>query len=613
KGVLSRTPLHFQKDYEAHLLESGFRLPNGKANPSLYPVADTYKMATRIENIRHFNMVSQDVLRDLRRQVQRVRLYSSADPREHQLFPLIYLAILTIWAASLVHRTVHKSTRAALLVTVVAVAGWVTMRFIKYQVPVFAATINGLLWYSYYLFQLALPLGLLWLAWSIDKTEDTVLPPTWFGVLCLVNALLFLLVLTNFHHQQIFVFNVKQTGWESNYTYGLLYPLVLAGTGLPFLGALILLLFKSKRNPRKGAMVFPLALCAILIIYSYGYITRVPIAWNSDVTMVTGVISMFFVESAIRSGLVPVNSKYLPLVRHSSLRMQIIESGKRVHMSSDRAISLPEGDISQLLAASPHRLLYDEDTLIFAREIIGGYVVWQEDIGPLHQLQRQVEASIQNLTMVNRLLNQEAQIKQAAYEESAQRILWSQIETEMQEPTDQLKIRISELHTQLDALPAGQSSSVAVRQSVALLALLMCYIKRRFNLFFQEKEMTDYELKDYAHYFDELAEIAGYSGLRIFITMERNGSIGSQQGTLLYDFFYMIAGWAAEHACSPVLVTLELTETEILLRHMLTIEIEIPERIKEQVAALGGTVISKDLEDAYGITLVLSREVVAND
>ena len=112
KGLLSRRQLSFSNDVEERLLAAGFKLPTGEADSNYYPREEIYVKAVNAENAQHFNTVAVDILRDLRRRVQKVRLFSSADPREHQLFPLLYLTLLTIWAASLVHRTVHKSSRA---------------------------------------------------------------------------------------------------------------------------------------------------------------------------------------------------------------------------------------------------------------------------------------------------------------------------------------------------------------------------------------------------------------------------------------------------------------------------------------------------------------------
>ena len=63
------------------------------------------------------------------------------------------------------------------------------------------------------------------------------------------------------------------------------------------------------------------------------------------------------------------------------------------------------------------------------------------------------------------------------------------------------------------------------KESLALLALLMCYIKRRFNLYFRTKETDRFALGEFILYFDELVELASYSGLHIFVMSEQEGEI----------------------------------------------------------------------------------------
>lgn len=601
KGLLSRRQLSFSNDVEERLLAAGFKLPTGEADSNYYPREEIYVKAVNAENAQHFNTVAVDILRDLRRRVQKVRLFSSADPREHQLFPLLYLTLLTIWAASLVHRTVHKSSRGALLLTVVAVAGWVIMRLIKYQVPVYATKINGLLWYSYYLFQLALPLGLLWLAWSIDKTEDQIFPPKWFAVLCGINFSLFLIVLTNFRHQLIFMFDPMDSRWGHNYSYGPLYSLVLLATIIPFLAALIILLVKSKRNPRKRAILFPLGLCLILGLYSYGYITRVPIAWDSDATMMIGIISMLFIESAIRSGLVPVNKNYLKLFWQSTLGIQLIDSDNHVVLASSHATAISDDTITEIIQGDSKPYYLNDDTLVFAEPIIGGHVVWQEDISQLNRLQLKVEASIANLTVANTMLAEEARIKQAIYEEESQQALWAQIEEEIDDYVKEMRTRTVEL-----------LKSTVTKESLALLALLMCYIKRRFNLYFRTKETDRFALGEFILYFDELVELASYSGLHIFVTSEQEGEILPLQSSLLYDFFYVIVSWAAEQEASPLLVTLEKKDAQFIFRFLMprvSQTFNVPPILADAVADIDGKIIFKELEEAWGISLLLPEEV----
>ena len=80
----------------------------------------------------HLNELAESAMRILRREVRHVRLFSSADGREHQLYALVYVIVVIVWTASMVHRTMQKGVRQAAVVCSGLLVGWGTVRA---QVP----------------------------------------------------------------------------------------------------------------------------------------------------------------------------------------------------------------------------------------------------------------------------------------------------------------------------------------------------------------------------------------------------------------------------------------------------------------------------------------------
>ncbi|MGI6169435.1 MAG: histidine kinase N-terminal 7TM domain-containing protein, partial [Christensenellales bacterium] len=557
KGLLAGRELSFTGEIEPLLLSRGFRLLDGRCDETLYPDWADYENADVVTDYEHFNTVLQDVHRAFRRSVLRTRLYTSADTREHQFFALVYMVLVIVWTAWFLRRAMQKGVKRAAAVTGIILLGWITVRLIKYQIEE-SMVLNRYLWYAFYLFQLTLPLVLLWLAWVIDKADGRTKTPRWLRAMALVNGMLMILVFTNDLHNWVFRLDLSNPDWASQYGYGIGFLLVTAAWTLPLIGAVLMLAVKSRRAPRKSGFVFPLAFCALLILYGIGYIIRVPIAWESDYTMVVGLFTLLFTEVCMRSGMVPVNTKYERLFTHSPLNMQIVDGSGATVLSSAAAVQVDHELLRSALASYPLPAEQDEDTLLFATGITGGYALWQEDISSLNHLHAEIVESMRKLAAANAVLAEEAKIKQAIDEEAARNQLMVQLENEIAG----YMTRLSAMIEQLDPLSAQPKET-------ARIALLLCYVKRRCNLFFRARETDGLPADELMGYIDEVAEMAGYSGVKILVTNELETEISVRQATLLYGLCYVVADWAAKRECPTMLVHLESGKETASMRLLL--------------------------------------------
>ena len=563
KGLLSNRPLEFQSGADAALRAAGLRLPGG----------EDYEGAARLTDYTHLNSVCQNVTRVLNRKVMRTYLFTSADGREHQLFALLFMILVVVWTSAVVRRAMRRGVRRAVLLIGAILLGWSLVRLLKYQLVPDTA-LNRALWYGYYLFQLALPLALLWLTWAVDQPEGRAAPPKWLAAPAAVNGALLILVLTNDLHNWVFRLDLSNPNWSYDYGYGPGYYLVMAVCVATALSGLVALLVKSGRVPRKNRFVFPLALCALLGFYGTGYLLRFPPAWTSDFTMVMGLFTLLFLETAIRAGMIPVNSKYRQLFTHSPLAMRITDSEGRIALSSQ--------------AGPPRR---DDDTLLFAAPIAGGQALWQEDIGALNRLLREAQETARRQAVANTVLAGEERIRRAMEEENARTQLMGQLEAEIAGHT----ARLSEM--------------LENAESAGGIVLLLCYIKRRCNLFFRERETPHAEgghmlpADELAVYIDELAELAGYAGVKIITANAMAQPLDMRRATLFYDFFYSIVACAARHGCSCMLAHLGPEQALRLLPSEETCAYEMEAGLAASVAAAGGVFAVKDLDGAVGISL----------
>ena len=113
----------------------------------------------------------------------------------------LYLLLFSLWGFSLDRRIIQRQALHCLRLTAALILLWLILRTLKYSV-VTDLTAARYVWYLYYLPMLFLPLLGVYIALSMGKPEDYRLSRK-TGMLLIVPAVLFLLVITNDLHQQV--------------------------------------------------------------------------------------------------------------------------------------------------------------------------------------------------------------------------------------------------------------------------------------------------------------------------------------------------------------------------------------------------------------------------
>jgi hypothetical protein len=476
--------------------------------------------------------------------------------------------------------------------------GLIVTRLINFQVP-FSADLSRYLWFGYYLFLLMLPVALMWLAWAIDKPDDgpgaVFRRPKWLLLLSLLNGLLVALVFTNDLHGLVFRFDLSSPDWHVDYGYGFGFYIVQVGCWLPVAVAILAMLYKSRRSLRKRGVIFLLALFMLFALYALAYYLRIPIARESDYSMTVGLAVLLIMEVAIRSGIIPVNTKYKTLFTHSQLSMRIIDFKKITALSSASAEWYDYDTFASALQYYPAPAAQDEDTLVFAAPVVGGYALWQEDISGLNRLHAEIEESIAKQKAANAMLVEEEEVRRAAQEEIEKTQLMEQLDNE-------IAGHIIRLTTMIEQLEGASDK----QKSTARISLLLCYIKRRCNMFFHEREAYVLPADELTVYLDEMAEIAGYSNVKVLVTSMLNTGVPARQATLLYDFFYSVVNWASWLGGLHMLAHLGVENGSLVLRLLPSEDAKsyhMEKGLQKAIAAAGGTFGIKDLDDAVGLSV----------
>ena len=594
RGLLSKTVLSFNDDKtDSLLISAGFRLPDGRCDSSLYPEETEYETAAVVTDYDRFNTLCLEGDRLFRRVVLGTRLYSSVDNREHQLFPLLYMILLIVWTATVFYRAMQKNVRRAALLTAIILLGWMTARLIKYQI-VDETALGLYLWYSYGLFQLTLPLVALLLACTIDK-PDEVRIPKWLIITAAFNGVLVILIFTSHLHGFVYQIDFSKINWSYDYGYGFGYTIIQFAS-YSLLGlAFMMMLVKCSSSMRKKSLAFPMAFLVVLILYGYGYSTRIPIARESDITMVTGLFAVLFFESALRSGLIPANTKYTAFFKNTTLGIQLTDIDAIPALASVSAVKYAPSIIDAAIAAHPHPLPLDENTLLYTSMIRGGNALWQEDITGINRLHAELDESVDKLSASNAILAEEEKIKRILAEESEKERLMARLEAEIAIHTAKLSV----MAQQLDNAPDKPKET-------AVIAMLLCYVKRRCNLFFREQEIHRMYTGELIGYLNELAEIAAYSDRKVTVSSDVKENISVRRVTVLYDLFFSVIEWATKQNRPHVMVHLHARNGRIIMR---LLPYAKPEsytpgmKLLEAIDLAGGRFDLEDLDDAIAISL----------
>ena len=593
-GLLSDVPLTLEPGLDETLLSAGLPLADGE-RPADFP--DDYRPARTLseEDYGWFLELTGDSSRDLRRQVLHTRRYTTADLREHILSALFLAAAILLWKGTVSHRMIRRDVRRVVGVMGWLMVGWLLLRLFKYQL-----TADGLLcrmcWYGYYIFQLALPVTLLYLAVILDHPEGEKKPlrPLWPPLAC--YALSVLLVLTNDLHQLVFRFD--PTGdWASDYRYGPGYWGVMALSLLFLACAVWKLLHRGRYSPYWAGRMVPLLFCVGLLAYITAYIRRVPLAWESDLTVNICVLSALFFESALHAGFIPVNLQYQRLFTATPIGLTLLDEQGRTVLSSRGAPPVSRSIWRRISMDMAHPLLRDSDTQLHAVPIHGGMAVWQEDLSQLNRLRREIQAVQARLEAANALLREESEVKKRLLAAETNRAMFEQLDRDMER-------RIQTLGRLIETLPETPHP----RGLTAYITLCLCHIKRRCNLFFLARQGDGLPGEELSIYLDELAELARYAGLQLLIRCGQRGVLEIRRAALCYDFAFEAISWALGENASPLLGYLEPEGAHLVFRFLPggdPGQWRFSEELTTAAAALGGQIACKDLDDAVGICMTL--------
>lgn len=392
-------------------------------------------------------------------------------PAVNHIRTALYLLLFTLWGFSLDRRIIQRQALHCLRLTAALMLLWLILRTLKYSVVTGPAA-GRYIWYLYYLPMLFLPLLGVYIALSMGKSEDYRLSRG-TGMLSIIPAALFLLVITNDLHQQVFAFKSGVPGLpvSGTYSYRPLYFICLGWMVVCMAFSLVCLFRKSRIPSGEGKRITPFVLGCVMLLYSILYLSGIPAVrwWFGDMNVMFCLLYAAIYESCIRCRMIPSNTGYVELFEASTLAACIADRSGRIVLRSRAAgedITCPQ---------EGQRIVRPDGMRISSAPISGGYAVWQDNVRQLAELRTRLNANKEEMERNKKKLKDAYLVQKSLHELTEKNRIYNELEAKHSRQTAQMR----------QMLARCESAGPAERRSLLKKVLLLgTYIKRSANLYF---------------------------------------------------------------------------------------------------------------------------------
>lgn len=395
-------------------------------------------------------------------------------PAVNHIRTALYLLLFTLWGFSLDRRIIQRQALHCLRLTAALMLLWLILRTLKYSFVTGLAA-GRYIWYLYYLPMLFLPLLCVYIALSMGKSEDYRLSRG-TGMLSIIPAALFLLVITNDLHQQVFAFKSGVPGLpvSGTYSYRPLYFICLGWMVVCMAFSLVCLFRKSRIPSGEGKRIMPFVLGCAMLLYGILYLSGIPAVrwWFGDMNVMFCLLYAAIYESCIRCRMIPSNTGYVELFEASTLAACIADRSGRIVLRSRAAgedMTCPQ---------EGQRIVRPDGMRISSAPISGGYAVWQDNVRQLAELRTRLNANKEEMERNKKKLKDAYLVQKSLHELTEKNRIYNELEAKHSRQTAQMRQMLAQC----------ERSGPAERRSLLKKVLLGTYIKRSANLYFLSSE-----------------------------------------------------------------------------------------------------------------------------
>ena len=387
----------------------------------------------------------------------------------------LYLLLFSLWGFSIDRRIIQTQALHCLRLTAALMLVWLVLRTLKYEV-VTDLTVARYIWYLYYLPLLFIPLLGVYIALSLGKSDEFRLTGR-IGALAIIPSTLFLLVITNDLHQQMFAFSSGVPGEPDNssYTHGPVYFCCLGWMVICLFFSLILLLKKSRVPCVKKKKIIPFVIGCATVIYGILYLSGLPTVrrWFGDMNVMFCLLYAAIYESCIRCRMIQSNTGYVELFEATTLAACIADRNGNIVFRSRAA------DEDMVCPQDGLQIIRSNGIRISSAPISGGYAVWQDNVEPLTELRAKLSENKTKIKNNKEKLLEAYLIQKKLNELTEKNRIYDELETKYGKQI----VRIGQLLKQCEG-----AEPVEIQNLLKRILLLGTYIKRGANLYFLSLE-----------------------------------------------------------------------------------------------------------------------------
>ena len=449
-------------------------------------------------------------------------------PAVNHIRTALYLLLFTLWGFSLDRRIIQRQALHCLRLTAALMLLWLILRTLKYSVVTGPAA-GRYIWYLYYLPMLFLPLLWVYIALSMGKSEDYRLSRG-TGMLSIVPAVLFLLVITNDLHQQVFAFKSGVPGLpvSGTYSYRPLYFICLGWMVVCMAFSLVCLFRKSRIPSGEGKRITPFVLGCAMLLYSVLYLSGIPAVrwWFGDMNVMFCLLYAAIYESCIRCRMIPSNTGYVELFEASTLAACIADRSGRIVLRSRAAgedMTCPQ---------EGQRIVRPDGMRISSAPISGGYAVWQDNVRPLTELYARLNANKVEMECNKKKLQDAYLVQRSLYELTEKNRIYNELEAKHSRQTAQMRQMLARCE---------KSEPAERRRLLKKVLLLGTYIKRSANLYFLSSESQWLPQQELRLTVDEAVRALTACGTECGVIYRTTGPMRTSEVVRLFDLLEIVA------------------------------------------------------------------------
>lgn len=439
----------------------------------------------------------------------------------------LYLLLFSLWGYSIDRRIIQKQALHCLRLTAALMLVWLILRTLKYEF-VTDLTVARYIWYLYYLPMLFIPLLGVYIALTLGKSEEYRLTER-AGFLVAVPGILFLLVITNDLHQQVFAFNSGVPGVPDNYGYshGIFYFCSMGWMVACMTFSLALLLKKSRVPSGSKKRIRPFVIACITVLYGLLYLSGLPAIrrWLGDMNVTFCLLYAAIYESCIRCRMIPSNTGYVELFEATTLAACIADRSGNIVLRSRAA-----GE-DMVCPREGVPLIRPNGIRISSAPISGGYAVWQDNVRPLTELRARLSENKTKINSNKEKLREAYIIQKKLLELTEKNRIYDEMEARY---GDQIT-RVGQLLRQCQGAAPEEIQSALKR-----ILLLGTYIKRSANLYFLSQEYELLPQQELRLTIDEAVRVINVCGTECSVVYHTTGPMRATEVARLLDLLKVV-------------------------------------------------------------------------